>query len=134
MAFIHEEINQEIKKWAKDRQADIKQEINTQGIKHRKNSSSPGPSKDTIKARFRTDPQTGIINRIGFIMPRHMVYVHKGVGKETPIEKAGQTNRKAKPWFNPVISRKIDELADIVAVKLGASIINNVYIKGEQKR
>ena len=134
MKFLADEVNEEITKWGKAREFEIKAEIKMQNIKHRKNSSSPQPSKNTIKVRFRKNPNTGIINRVGYIMPRHMVYVHKGVGKETPIEKAGQTNRKAKPWFNPVISRTIDELADIVAVKLGSSIINNVFIKGEQKK
>lgn len=58
-----------------------------------------------------------------------MVYVHKGVGRGTPIEKVGQTNRKAKEWFNPVIDRRIDELADVVAEELGAALINNLLIK-----
>jgi hypothetical protein len=58
-----------------------------------------------------------------------MVYVHKGVGRGTPIEKVGQTKRKAKEWYNPVIDRRIDELGDIVAEELGAAIVNNLFIK-----
>ncbi len=58
-----------------------------------------------------------------------MVYVHKGVGRGTPIEKVGTTSRKPKELFNPVIDRRIDELADIVAEELGAALINNLLIK-----
>jgi hypothetical protein len=58
-----------------------------------------------------------------------MIYVHKGVGRGTPIEKVGQTTRKPKPWFNPVVEKRIDELADIVAEEIGDSFLNNLLIK-----
>jgi hypothetical protein len=58
-----------------------------------------------------------------------MIYVHKGVGRGTTIDQVGSTNRVAKPWFNPVIERKIDELADIVAEEIGSEIINKLLIR-----
>lgn len=122
-----DQVNKDIKKWAGRTRQELVNEISTQGITHRENSPSPKPAKQSI--RQSTRQSQGIINRVGYNIPRHMVYVHKGVGRGTPIEKVGQTNRKPKPWFNPVIDRRIDELADIVAEGLGSAIINNLLIK-----
>ncbi len=127
MANIFEPANQKIKQWAKARKADLQQEMGALGITHRANSPSPRPAKQSI--RDSTRKKDGLINRIGYNIPRHMVYVHKGVGRGTPIEKAGTTRRKAKPWFNPVIDRHIGSLADTVAEELGSALINNLLIK-----
>jgi hypothetical protein len=120
-------VNTEIKKWAGSTKDKLVGEMNSLGIKHGKNSPSPRPAQQSIKQSTRQ--RAGLINRVGFNIPRHMVYVHKGVGRGTPIEKAGQTSRKAKPWYNPVIDKNIDALADVVAEELGSSIINNLLIK-----
>lgn len=120
--------NKRIVQWSTRTRNQLLQEILRQGIKHTIKSPSPTAAINSLKQSTRKD-NFGIINRVGYNMPRHMIYVHKGVGRGTPIEKAGQTNRKAKPWFNPVINRRIDELADIVAEELGSDIINNLAIK-----
>jgi hypothetical protein len=77
----------------------------------------------------RTPKKSGIISRISYTIPRHMIYVHKGVGRGTKIDQVGNTNRKAKPWFNPVIDANINKLADTVAEELGTEIINKMLIK-----
>jgi hypothetical protein len=69
----------------------------------------------------------GIPTKVSFKFPQHMVFVHKGVGKGTPIAKAGTGTRKAKEWFEPPIERNIDKLGDIVAEELGESIVNNLH-------
>jgi hypothetical protein len=127
MAQIFEQANKKITAWAKSRKADLQQEMSSLGITHRKGSPSPRPAQQSIKDSTRK--KDGLINRIGYNIPRHMVYVHKGVGRGTPIEKAGTTKRKAKPWFNPVIDRHINSLADTVAEELGSALINNLFIK-----
>lgn len=120
--------NKRIRQWQSKTRQELVQEIFVKGIRHRPESPSPKAAINSIESKTRTDA-FGVINRVGYNIPRHMIYVHKGVGRGTPIEKAGQTNRQAKPWFNPVIERRIDELGDIVAQELGDSIINNLLIK-----
>jgi hypothetical protein len=122
-----DQANKRITNWANKVKQELVQEMGQLNIQHRKNSPSPKPAKQSVKQSTRKSG--GLINRVGYNIPRHMVYVHKGVGRGTPIEKAGQTSRKAKQWYNPVIDRRIDELGDIVAEELGAAIVNNLFIK-----
>ncbi len=126
MAINVNTANARITDWAKGTEGDLKEEIKSLGIRHRANSKSPMAAVKALKTTYRKGD--GIINRISFRIPRHMIFVHKGVGRDTPIEKVGQTNRKAKPWFNPVIDKNIDELADIAAEEIGGAIINNLLI------
>jgi hypothetical protein len=101
----------------------------------------------------------------GYVMPRHAIFVHKGVGKGYPIETQGggmgitrtkkvqklldkgynkaaighylstaisgkkkNGGRKAKPFFNPIIDRKLPELANTVQ-KFDADIAAaNIFI------
>lgn len=120
--------NKRITNWATKTRTELVREIYVQGIRHTRESPSPQAAINSITQKTRKDP-FGLINRIGYIIPRHMIYVHKGVGRGTPIEKVGQTSRKPKPWFNPVVERRIGELADIVADELGTDFINNLMIK-----
>lgn len=122
----YRKVNQAIRKWGNKTHKQLLREIIRLNIKNRKNSRSPKSAINSISLRFRT--RGGVINRIGWVMPRHMIYVHKGVGKDTPIEKAGTTNRKAKEWYNPVVDQNMEELADVVAAELGQAIINKLAI------
>ena len=58
-----------------------------------------------------------------------MVFVHKGVGKGTPIGMVGSTNRKPKEWFNPVIDKRVELLADKVAEHSADIVVNNITIR-----
>jgi hypothetical protein len=122
-----DQANRKITQWATKTKAALISEMTALNIQHRSNSPSPRPAKQSV--RQSTRKRGGLINRVGYNIPRHLVYVHKGVGRGTPIEKVGQTNRKAKEWFNPVIDKNIDELADVVAEEIGAAIVNNLLIK-----
>jgi hypothetical protein len=127
MALNFEKANERIQEWTIQTRTELKEQIRSEGILHRNNSRSPVAAVNALKTSLkRTD---GLTSRISFKFPKHMIYVHKGVGKDTPIEKAGTTNRKAKPWFNPVIDERIDQLADIVVEEIGSAIINNLKIK-----
>lgn len=125
--LTYDQTNKRITNWATKTKAQLIAEMQGLGIKHRKGSPSPKPAIQSIRQAIRKSG--GLINRVGYKIPRHLVFVHKGVGRDTPIEKAGTTNRKAKPWFNPVIDKNMDELADIVAEEMGAAIVNNILIK-----
>jgi hypothetical protein len=130
MAFLPEDMdafNTDVNKWTKDTKSEVVSEIGSLGIVHQENSKSPVPAQKAIKTSQRKN--AGLVNRISFRMPRHMVFVHKGVGRGTKITDVGSTKRVAKPWFNPVIERKIDELVDIVADHQGAMVLNAIMIK-----
>jgi hypothetical protein len=119
--------NQRIVGWSKDTLVELRSEINNLGIRHMANSRSPQAAEKSLVAR--TPKKAGLVERVSYIMPRHMIYVHKGVGRGTKISQVGNTNRKAKPWFNPIIEKNIDALADIVAEELGSGIVNNILIR-----
>jgi hypothetical protein len=70
----------------------------------------------------------GKIYALGYKMPRHGVFVEKGVGRGHPIGNNG-LKRKPKPWFNPVIEREVVTLGNIAA-KHGADIAaNRIFIQ-----
>jgi hypothetical protein len=130
MAFLPEDIdafNTDVSKWTKDAKAEVISEIDALGIVHRENSTSPVPAKQAIKTS--QGKKAGVVNKISFRMPRHMVFVHKGVGRGTKITQVGTTNRTAKPWFNPVIEKNLDNLVDIVADHQGTMVLNAIMIK-----
>lgn len=115
-----ESLNGKIQSWSKKTASELSSTENKLNIKH-----SPGSNWQ----RLSYGRAAGIISRISFKMPRHAIFVHKGVGKGTPISMVGQTNRKAKPWFNPVIDNRIDELADTVADEQADIIVKGINIK-----
>lgn len=119
--------NGKIVGWSKEVLGKLKGRINELGIRHAANSNSPKAAENSLA--IRTPKRYGLINRVSYCMPRHMIFVHKGVGRGTTIGQAGTTNRKAKPWFNPVIEENIDDLADIVAEEMGSEIVNKLLIK-----
>lgn len=113
-------LNDAIKDWTKKARKDLKAEEKKLKIKH-----SAGSNWQRTGYRHRS----GVISRISFKMPRHAIFVHKGVGRGTPISKVGQTNRRAKPWFNPVMDESIPDLADAVAEEQADLMINGIDIK-----
>jgi hypothetical protein len=122
-----DEFNKEVGQWGKGSKTDLVQEMNSLGIVHRENSNSPVSAQKALKMAVRN--KAGVASKISFKMPRHMVFVHKGVGRGTKITDVGSTNRKAKPWFNPVIEKNLPELVDIVADNQGTMVLNAVMIK-----
>lgn len=119
--------NAKIVSWAKDTQGKLVQSIRDQGIRHSDRSKSPKAAERSLTVR--TPKRQGLISRVSYSIPRHMIFVEKGVGRGTTISQVGNTKRVAKPWFNPVIEANIDALADIVAEETGDVIINNLLIR-----
>lgn len=119
-------MNADIRKWGKGAIGDLKQEFARLNIVHdasKYKGSDPGASVDKLLNRF--GKRQGLIDKVSFKFPRHMVFVHKGTSKGHPISNP----RKVKEWFNPVMDRDVEGLADIVAENLGDLITSNLQIK-----
>lgn len=58
-------------------------------------------------------------------MPRSAVFLHKGVSRGHDKNNP----RKAKEWFQPVVDKNIDSLADIVSNGQGDLVVNALKIK-----
>jgi hypothetical protein len=119
--------NQEVKGWGKNTLSKIKSSGKDQGIQHRTNSKSDGSSIEAIK--LSTAAKDGKIFRIRFVIRRHLVYVAKGVGNGTPIEKVGTTSRKPKPFLGDPIENSLPELTQIAAEHYGQNLINRLAEK-----
>lgn len=126
MAFEQKDIdalNTNIKAWDEKNLYDVRKEMDALGIKHRKGSPSKISAKRSLSSKLTQ--RSGLTNRISYSMPRHMVFVHKGVSRGHP-----KTNpRTAKEFFNPVVNKNLEELADIVADGQGTLVINALIIK-----
>jgi hypothetical protein len=119
--------NKDVSGWTKDTKAAVVSEMNALGIVHSENSKSPVSAQKALRTAIRKD--AGVTNRVSFKIPRHMVFVHKGVGRGTRISQVGSTKRKPKPFLNPVIEKNIGKLGDIVADHQGTMIVNALMIK-----
>ena len=118
-----DDLNNNIKNWDEKDKRDILKEMDALGIKHSKNSPNKTPLRKVFKSKLTQ--RAGLTNKISYSMPRSAVFLHKGVGRGHP-----KTNpRTAKEWFNPVVDRNLEELADIVADGQGTMIINAINIR-----
>lgn len=119
-----ESFNADVSKWTIETKEALVNQMNSLGIVHRENSSSEVPAQKALKSSTRK--QSGIVNKISFRMPRHMVFVAKGKGR---LRTDGTTNRQPKDWFNSVVDSRMDSLTDIVADHSGNLILNALLIK-----
>lgn len=122
-----EAFNKDVRDWTKQTRQDAVSAMSALGIMHSEKSRSPIPLRETLKTNITK--QAGLPSRIRFRMPRHAVFVHKGVGRGTPIDRVGQTGRKPKPFLNPAIEKNIGRLVDIVADNQGTMIVNAITVK-----
>lgn len=113
--------------WTADAKSQVIAEMDALGIVHSEKSKSPVAAKKPLRTSLRKN--AGVTNRISFKIPRHMVFVHKGVGRGTKISQVGTTNRKPKPFLNPVIEKNIGKLVDVVADHQGTMVVNALMIK-----
>ena len=118
-----EKLNTDIELWDDKNKAAVINEMDTLGIKRYPYSQNPVPLRKAFKSKLRK--RFDLINKISYSMPRSAVFLHKGVsrshGKNHP--------RTAKEWYEPVVDRNIDELADVVAEGQGNLIVNALKIK-----
>lgn len=123
-----QQFNDDVKKWV----ANVKQELKSNVASFVSNGGS-NLSKSISGKVYK---KQGEAYRIGFSFRREGIYLHYGSGREYAgsvgshwIDRYGvkrETNpnakfnqgtgkRRAMPWFDPVIERNINALADIVA-------------------
>ena len=122
MADAIQKMNDEVNGWRNDTLSSLKKEITDLGIGHNPKADYR-PAKSVMTAR--SGKKYGIVNRVSFKFPRYMVFVHKGVSRKHPISNP----REAKEWFNPVIDRKIESLAEIVAENTGDQLVETAFEK-----
>jgi hypothetical protein len=118
--------NTEVKGWSRSTLNKIKATALQQDIIHRVDSKSQGYSVDAMKVV--TAMRDSKVARISFKLRRHLIFVHKGLGRDTPVNKIGTTNRKAKPFINDVLEPDTEQLANIVAEHTGDFLSNNILI------
>lgn len=101
-----------------------------------------------LKARHRNT--LGEISSIQFDLPRYGVYVEKGarrghggvkgsrwIGSDGKVHKTdpkslGKMNTgrsQAKKWFNPVMTVRVEVLADVLVKHRGDMVINSILIR-----
>jgi hypothetical protein len=118
-----DELNNNIAGWNNDTTSDVRNEIDSLGIKHYPYSRNTKSLKQAFRSSLRK--RFDLTDRINYSIPQSGIFVHKGVsrghGKDNP--------RKAKEFFNPVIDRNLDKLANIVADGQGTLVINALNIK-----
>lgn len=108
---------------------------------------------DSIQPNLYYDNKYGKeVNRVGFSFAREGIYIEKGAGRGyggykggsswynrkgekqstalSSLMKMGTGNRYSKPWFNPIIARELESLADIVVEYSATLQINatNIFI------
>jgi hypothetical protein len=121
-----EKVNNIITKKTREAKDALIAEQSKLNMQHGKNRTET----DTLdKLKTNTKKNAGVINRIRFKFKKSGVFVHKGVGKGTPIAKVGSTTRKAKPWFNPVIEKYANEMMEEVADEYVDVAFNQILIR-----
>ena len=120
--------NAAVRQWNSENIPLLKAEMQKLGIK-----KYSGAMMSYLKSRFYFTQQKDI-RGIGYKMPRHAVFVHKGVGLGYGIngvttKALGGKKRIPKPWFNNVIDKRIPILADEVAKYDADVLANNIFIK-----
>lgn len=118
-----ENLNIKIENWDDRNKAEIKSTIDSLAIKRYAYSQNPLPLIKAFKSRLKK--KYDVVNTISYSMPRSAVFLHKGVsrghGKNNP--------RQKKEWFQPVLDKNFDELAEIVADGQGDLVVNALSIK-----
>lgn len=124
---IYDKRNAAIKAWGRQARQEMLGEIAKLNMVHGK-----GILRKTLHDTYING--SGIINGVGFRIPRHAVFAHKGVGRGYPIEKTSLGNtllrgRQPKPFLNPVLDRLLPQLADEVSEYGGDIYTGSLFIK-----
>lgn len=117
-----DDMNSNITGWANGTKSAVINELDALGVKHYPYSPNKVPLRKAIKQSLRKRFDT--VDRISYKMPRSAIFLHKGVSRGH-----GRSNpRQAKEWYNPIVDKRMDELADIVADGQGNMIVNNLNL------
>lgn len=142
LAVDQEKVNRIILQKTQSLPAALVAEQGKYGMQH----SSNGISK--VKATTRK--RDGMINKISLVFKRSGIYREKGAGKgqggakgskwinakgqqkttnPNSLNKQGTGNRQPAPWFNPVVEKFADELAQELLDEFVEIAFNNLKIK-----
>lgn len=138
-AFDRSAFNSAVQEWDRKTLEHIKASVGALGLKGK------GELLATLKVKeFK---HFGVIDQVGFVMPRFGVWIEKGArrghggvkgskwynsaGKlvKTDPKSFGKMNTgdsPARPWFNPVLTRDVETLADIMIDFYGSAAINSI--------
>lgn len=118
-----DQFNDQVTNWDNMNKSEVKGRIDQLGVKRYSYSQNPVPLTKAFRSRLRKKFE--MINTISYSMPRSSIFLHKGVsrghGKNNP--------RQPKEWFQPVVDKNIDSLADIVSDSQGDLVVNALKIK-----
>jgi hypothetical protein len=118
-----QKLNTGIELWNDKNKADVISEMDALDIKRYSYSQNPVSLRKAFKSKLRK--RFDLINKISYSMPRSAVFLHKGVSRGHGINNP----RRAKEWYEPVVDRNIDSLADVVAEGQGNLVVNALKIK-----
>jgi len=123
------QLNNDLTTWSKESKYALLDRIEQLKIGDYKYKKGDGAGEKSV--RNYTRKRYDVIDKISFRFIRYMVYVEKGVGRGVPIESvrngnASKYKRVAKPWFNPVIEQKLDELPAIVLAPYAGITLSNL--------
>lgn len=100
---------------------ELKAQFTSLNIEHVERSPSTTPAVDLLKSNIGYS--FGMPEKVRFKFPRHLVFVHKGVGR------GGTAGRTPKEWFNPVMEKQVEKLADQLGEDYGDLAVNAINIK-----
>jgi len=134
-----ERFNSRVKQWSEVVEQELKQSADARfGHRATDQLTTDFPRlSESIVTNLRFEKEFKLETRsVGFSIARHGVYLHQGAGKgyagltgskwtdkygtlkttaALSLGKMGTGSRTAEPWFNDIIRRHEDELADILA-------------------
>ncbi len=116
-----QKLNLEARQWRLETMDKLRAQWDKYGIKHDPRSPSTVAALELL--RSSTTSKYGLLSSIRFKFPRHMIFVHKGVGHGHPISNP----RRAKPWFNEILDKEIEKLADIVAENTADRVVSDSF-------
>jgi len=127
MSIDYNAFNADLRAWGKSTAGKVK-------ISASRFSHGDGSLRKSIRAKFG---RSGVeINRIGFNLERHGVFLQKGVGRGYVFQNGGAQRiaksdmptrpRFAVNWFNDVVESELDGLYRIVRQHAGDAIETNV--------
>ncbi|MBS1684764.1 MAG: hypothetical protein JSS76_08420 [Bacteroidetes bacterium] len=105
----YNQLNKAVSDWATETLKKVKSRGSEMGIRHRANSRSKSDSLQGLKVGVKR--RNGLPTRISFGFPKHMAYVHYGVGKYRGV---GSGNEHPKPIFD-VVNQELPKLRDAAA-------------------
>ena len=116
--FTHQEIiamNRAVQQWASHTGSQMKGNL------------PPGDLKSGFKGSNRYN--FGLISSVGYQFPRHGVFLEMGVFGGKNRKESQARGYQPRPWFNPVVDRRLDALNEAIGQVTDKMVINATRIK-----